>query len=531
MSYGSAPPDVPAARNGRVPAGGFVSILVADPERRRELEVAEPPACLADLNLDQVLAELTSGREEYDLTPFLHAPLQTVEEVHYRHEVLRDLARDAVATPIRAFGEAMRTMREHLARAAKLHYERQQQRWFLDAVEVYCDAVGALADGLDALELGSRGLRALRDYVEAYVASPAFTSLAQETRELQEDLAGVTYSVHIKGNRVRVGPYEGEPDYSAEVEETFARFKQGAVKDYRVALPSYVEMNHVEARVLDLVARLYPDVFGQLEDYRARRQDYLDPTLAAFDREVQLYLAYLEHMGRVTPAGLAFCLPEVVEGASQVHAEDGFDLALAGALAGDRAPVVPNSLRLDDPERILVVTGPNQGGKTTFARTVGQLHYLAALGLPVPARSARLPLADRVLTHFEREEDATTLRGKLEDELVRLREILEVATERSVVVMNESFSSTALRDTLFIGTRVIERISQLGAVCVYVTFVDELSTLNERTVSMVAEVAPERLSERTFRVVRRRADGLAYALALAERHGLTYETLRRRIAR
>ena len=172
--------------------------------------------------------------------------------------------------------------------------------------------------------------------------------------------------------------------------------------------------------------------------------------------------------------------------------------------------------------------GANQGGKTTFARMFGQLHFLASLGLPVPGRRARLVLPDRIFSHFEREERLESLRGKLDDELVRVRDMLAQATGRSVLVMNESFSSTSLADSLFIGTEVLGQVSDLGVLCVYVTFVDELASLNEATVSMVADVVPEDPDVRTYKLTRRPADGRAYAMALARKYGLTYASLTRR---
>jgi DNA mismatch repair protein MutS len=520
---GPAGPDPPAG------AVGFESILFGRAGGGSGVGGLEEPDFFVDLNLDQVLQSITAGREQYELKPFFYAPLHEVDAVRYRHEALRDLERPEVLEPVSRFADTMRQMREHLEQMQKLHYELQKQAWFLGAATIYCEAVRALAEELADREVTSRGFRRFRDYLANFAHSERFTTLAAETQALTDALAGVRYAIRINGPHVTVSRYEGEPDYSAEVESTFAKFKQGAVKNYLVRLPEYVDMDHVEAQIAGLVAKLYPDMSRTLAEYCTRYRDYLDPVIGRFDREVQFYLAYLELVGRLRAAGLPFCYPRVSARSKQIAADGTFDIALASKLVSDGGTVVTNDFCLEGPERVLVVSGPNNGGKTTFARSFGQLHYLASLGLLVPGHSARLLLPDRVYTHFEKEEDIETLRGKFEDELVRVHEILEQATGDSVIVMNESFSSTTLDDALFVGTEVMRRILDLGCLGVYVTFVDEIASLSEATVSMVSQIVAGNPAERTFKVLRKPADGLAHAWAIAEKYGLTYERLLERI--
>jgi hypothetical protein len=493
-------------------------------------EETQPPF-FTDLNLDQVLTSLVAGRAEYNLAPFFYTPVHDTEAVRYRHEVLQDLERADVRDLIATFAGRMRTMREQLAKAAKLRYRYQKQRWFLDAVNEYCQAVSSLTEDFRAAPVDSAALRGFRDYLARYTESGGFTALVSATHNRYRDLAAVTYSVHIKGSRVQVGMYEGEPDYSLEVAKTFAKFQQGAARDYRCGFRDWLDMNHVEEQILGLVARLYPGVFQELSDYCSGNQSYADPVITTFDREVQFYLAYLEFTERLRNAGLDFCYPQVSSQSKQISADGAFDIALASKLFQSLASTVCNDFSLAGAERILVITGPNQGGKTTFARMVGQLHYLASLGLPVPARQAHLFLPDQIFTHFEREEDIATLHGKLKDELVRVHDILQRATGDSIVIMNESFTSTTLDDALLLGGEVMRRLVRLDLLGVYVTFADELASLSEATVSMVAAIVPDNPAARTFKIERKAADGLAYAAAIAGKYGLTFARVTERIAR
>lgn len=422
-------------------------------------------------------------------------------------------------------------MRGYLAQLAKLHYERQKQAWFLDAAQIYCGAIDRLARDLSLAEPQSRGFLGFGEWLGSYIGSSGFASLRNEVGRLKEDLSEVRYALRIKGSRIRVSRAVDEADYGADVSRTFERFKQGAAREYRFAFSSGPDMNHVEAAVLDLVAQLFPEAFSRLEQFSRDHGDYLDPAIRAFDREVQFYLACLEHVTRLKKAGLSFCYPALSDRSKDVSARDAFDLALASDLVARKTAVVTNDFYLEGRERIFVVSGPNQGGKTTFAKTFGQLHYLASLGCPVPGSESRLFVFDNLFTHFDREEDLQNLSGKLEEDLRRIHEILEQATASSILIMNESLSSTTLSDALLLSTRILRQVVARDMLCVTVTFLDELASFGDTTVSMVSTVAADDPARRTFKVVRRPADGLAYAAAIAEKYHLTYRSLKTRLGR
>jgi DNA mismatch repair ATPase MutS len=505
----------------------FKSILNTDPGKQTFNN--EMPDFFTDLNLDQVIHAITYGKEEYDLESYFYSPVPDKNEILYRQEIMKDLENPQLFSFLVAFAERMQKMRFEITESAQSAYPYEKERLFLDAVEIYCTAIDTLYNNLSQVKLTAQGLISFREYLEIYKQSAEFLSLLGETKSLLNELNSIKYCIRTKELTVEVRYFNAEAEYSREVEHTFEKFKEEKSKDYRIKFSPTRGMNHVEAAILEGVAKLFPEIFERLHSFYSRFSDFRDEIITTFDRQVQFYISYLHHIAPLKEAGLQFCYPEISTSQKDVFNYDGFDIALANKLTKEKIKTVCNDFYLKGKERIFIVSGPNQGGKTTFSRTFGQLHYIASLGCPVPGREAKLFLFDRIFTHFEKEEKIQNLRSKLEDDLFRIHTILQNATPNSIIIMNEILSSTTLQDAVFLSTKIMEKITSLDCLCVWVTFIDELLSLSDKTVSMVSAIVPENPAMRTFKIERKPADGVAYAISIAEKYKVTYPSLRKRI--
>ncbi|WP_062996696.1 MutS-related protein [Nocardia mikamii] len=503
-----------------------VSVLWPVPaERVASVEVGQN--ALTDLEIEPLIAAIVGETDDHDLTALLRRPVRDPETVRFRQEVFTDLDDGDTRSAAEDFVIAMWRVRRRLRVAGELYHPHQRHRLHLDAAADYVTAMTALHTATARLPLRSRALLRWRTYLDTYCASRDLRALTDDIDTARAALAQVRYQLRIVDRTLEVSAARPAPDYTAAVTQLLARFGAPHRHDPRPR-SEWPDMNQTEEQILDRVAARYPAPFARLADFATRHRDFIAPEVTDFDRGMQFYLRYRRFAHRAAGTGRSVCLPDIAAPGEPIHADRAYDLTLATRSPN---PVVCNDFRLDSPERLAVVTGPNQGGKTTFARTIGQLAYFAALGGPVPAHTARLPLPDRIHTHFERAEHAGDPDGRLLADLRSMREILRTASAHTLIVLNESFSTTTAHDGARIAGEVLAHIVRRGAWGVWVSFFDDLAEAGPEVVSMVALTDPDDRTHRSYRIVRRRADGRAYATELADRYGLGYEAVAARLAR
>lgn len=479
-----------------------------------------------DLALDEIFAAINGHIHDNETESLLYMPMKSEQDIKYRQEVFQDLTDINISRGIESFSKDAEILQYNMKKLREVD-SVQRNRLFLDSAYLYCNSIISLLNCLDNNAVKSHGLNSLRNYLRSYSKSEEFRILASESKGVESAMESLRYMITVKGTRITVRRSIESEDFGAEIVKYFDRFLDGEQPEFKENY-SY-STGHVEASLVEMASRLYPDQFLRMESFYENHQNFINPVIERLMREIKFYTRYITYMRRFIDSGLDFCIPEIVSSGDVFYSRNSYDLALAGKLLDRGILPVTNGFYLEGGAKIILVTGPNNGGKTTFARAFGQMHYLASLGFPVPGSSARFQALDKIYTHFEKSETVENPVGRLEEELIRFHEIVKNATCRSIVIINEMLSSATLSDGIEIGKKIIENLKEIGCITVYVTFIHELSLI-EGTESYVAQVNNKDPEKRTYKIIKQPSNGMAYAHALAEKYGLSYEDLRRRIS-
>jgi hypothetical protein len=233
----------------------------------------------------------------------------------------------------------------------------------------------------------------------------------------------------------------------------------------------------------------------------ARSNDHLGAFFATLRAELGFFLGCLNLERALAARGCSTGWPEACDAADRAWSATGlYDPCLALRTV---APIVPNDLAADAKSAV-VVTGPNQGGKSTFLRAVGVAQLLMQAGVFVPARTYRSSVASIVLTHFAREEDPSLTSGKFDGELERMEAIARWMRPGGMLLSNESFASTNEREGAEIADGVLRAFRESGVRVVVVTHLYELAQKlaadrPDDVLFLRAEREPE--GRRTFRML------------------------------
>lgn len=503
----------------------FESILYP-PDAVQPPQIMRPPQVFTDLGLDQIVERI--GRSCEELWPF-YTPIQERATVKYRQAVMRDLEDLSIRRRFARLSQQLCALRRQLSAHGMetLPYVRSSS--LLAAAGQYVSQLQEFSADFPYRSISSKGLESFLLYLRQCLSHPQTVRMRMDAFDLEWKLKKVRYSILLKERRIEVGKADGRDSLGMLVEKLFDRFQQGGRSGGTCQAPAGETDVRNENAILELLAGKYPELFEKLLEFGGKYGNFADQKLFQFALDIQFYLSYLDDTDRMERVGGTFCYPEITDGWDGCHAEDCFDLALAENLADQQMLPVKNEFDLHDRERILVVTGPNQGGKTTYARMLGQLFYLATLGVRVPGSAAAIRLPDRIYTHFGKTGESGS--DNLRFEFLRLKEILDHATDRSLVLVNEIFASVSHSDGLYLGEQMLKQLTELDCMAVCVTFLEELAAYGPQTVSMMSQVLPGENAERSYRLFRHAPDGQAYALSLAEKKGLTYERIIERLAR
>ena len=168
--------------------------------------------------------------------------------------------------------------------------------------------------------------------------------------------------------------------------------------------------------------------------------------------ELAFYLGCLNLHAHLAQLGEPICFPRPLAPGERRHTFQGlYDVSLALTM---KQRIVGNDVNADSKD-LVIITGANQGGKSTFLRSIGLAQLMMQCGMFVPAESFCANVCENLFTHYKRKEDASMKSGKLDEELSRMSDIVDNITSNSMLLLNESFAATNEREGSEIAQQII----------------------------------------------------------------------------
>lgn len=530
---------------------------------------------VTDLNLTRLIRSLSlSPLYEANVRGILLLLTTDIDTIRYRQAVLADLLQNPeLIKDLTVLLEEIIALEGYLTTPQWKDNVLRQVAWRLSELERYIDTVLSLDEILSRVggKLQSRAFQQLRKSIRATVESEMFQHLQQELPELLpriRAIRSITVAINLDAdmrpisaallevqtdrfiNKSMMSRLFGKLRRNKDSENEEENEMLGKLHNARRIKGVSEEQIELRNRNSPFMPKLFKDL-SELLDETSRPiakalQKYTQinsQPLIALKSDIAFYLGAIRLIERLHDAGLPMSQPEplpMIQRENHLEGLYNINLALQHMGKGDAQDIVGNDMQFGDSGRIFILTGPNQGGKTTYLQAVGLAQILFQAGLHVPATSACMSPVDAIYTHFATEERPNLEAGRLGEEARRLNTIFQHATRHSLLLLNESLSSTAASESLYLAQDVVKALRLLGVRAVFATHLHELAasvdTMNSETegdskiMSVVSQVQIERENNgqqvrRTYKIIASPPMSKSYAIELAARFGISFKQL------
>lgn len=413
-------------------------------------------------------------------------------------------------------------------------------------LESYQEIVKLFYDILQKCEVHSEGMRYFKRRIAEIADSEEFLTLDQELSRMETRfgyMKSITIGVNLDDNlrpiEAGVLSVNEEAFRSGSIMDRLIKKKQ----DPQVLMaPLYPLHKGLKRREYDSLNGMINEVLYEIFTKTLRS---FEPLVSKYYKQnTSMFLTLLDDIRFLTAGvrfirsmqeqGFTMCLPVVAEIAEKrCDLQQVYNPILARKNLGHA--IVSNNFSFDEKGRFYLVTGPNHGGKSIFAYSIGMAQALFQLGLYVPAESACMSPVTGIFTHFPSSDENNYGKGRLESECARLGEIMTRLSETDMLLMDESFSSTSGLEAGYIASEVLTGIGIIGCGGIFVTHIHDLPQQvaqynahpdNKGKIdNLVALMENKENGIRSYRVVREKPDGLSYAKDIAAKYGLNLESI------
>lgn len=529
-----------------------------------------------DLGIDFIINKLTDKTEEK--LQFEQIFLKMTDDPHvtqYRIDIFDDIYNNPQMCT-RLLEQLEKINYEKRFSRFTGNFEETNSAWellhHLEQLSGYIKSVESIHDCLEGYELKSEGINKLKNYINTIYTDNGFRELKKDISQLKastDNLKSITLGINLNEkyeangiglisfnkktftNSSAIGEFVTKVAQVEQINQT-TEWKNGTkfhsletdndiftkilsiagANDPRVQTATF----HMDKIANSMIGSIVHKLKNTLKKY------VFIPVTEITDLIPQFifYIRFAEYIKKMQAKGFSFCKPSIALDKPKCYmdARGIYNFKLVSAFE-EKGPseIITNDLDFSSDHLAYILTGANRGGKTTITQAIGLLFVLAQAGLYVPGQKFDFMPVDSIYTHFPADEDKTLDLGRLGEECKRFKELYTACSPTSLLLLNETYSTTSFEEGYFIAKDSVRAILAKGVRTIYNTHMHKLAFDIEEINSSVASsckykaasiVVKAKDGQRSFKVELAPPEGVSFAKDIAQKYGVTFEMLTER---